>query len=72
MIKIFESFFLLNILVQPKNLSVFLTLCLPIIEKAQASTSQNMSLLNEALYASLLMATYLNSDISLGNQLISE
>ena len=53
-------------LVQPNSVSVFVPLCLPIIEKAQASPSQNTALLNEALYASLLLAIYLNSDLSIG------
>ena len=45
--------------------------CLQIIEKAQTSTSQISPIYNEALSASLIIAIYLNSDISTGKYIIS-
>lgn len=52
--------------VQTAHLIIFLPYCLQIIEKAQIGTSQNSPIFNEALCASLVLAVYLNADISLG------
>lgn len=52
-----------------KEIEHFESLCLQSIEKAQSQVTQNQIFTVEALYASLLLAIYLEGDSSYGNLL---